>query len=187
MMRSSVAAVALIATCVAASAQDPEQVAFNKLPKDIRALHSCASAKDTLEITLDRFAKSVVFLVTCPSTPEDELMSVYVARDRKGTGARRVSFPVLGADGKEKSVEVIPSAASAREIRSNGTRNDPPWVTAAWEPKDRPGLCQIVAHWRLTDAQAELWRWSEASECPSDGTPKYVNKVDRKGPELVGQ
>jgi hypothetical protein len=83
-------------------------------------------------------------------------------------------------------LDAWPSASPAREMENDKSKNDPPWVSGAWEPKDRPGICMVNGQWRLSGYTAELFLWDEAKECsPSDG-PYYESKVDRKPPPLVG-
>lgn len=175
--------------------EEPDIVPFGKLPKGIRALHDCASKKDKdIEILHDKFARSVVFVVTCPDKDGQVQTAVYMARDKKARGARRVRLTVLAPDGKETTTRVVPSAMPVREAYTKPTdkeailytRQDPPWLVGVWKPVDRPELCKVLAHWRLVGDKAELRLWEEAKECPSGGGPKYEKKLDRKPPALVG-
>ena len=137
----------------------------------------------------------MVFFVTCPAargalTPT----VVYVARDKKATGAKRVTFELFGLDGAAASQDTVFSAVPAREAYTKPgdlqpntrTKNDPPWISGAWRPDDRPGVCAVAANWRVQGDKAELWMWEEATECPRDALPKYESKVDKKSPPLVG-
>jgi hypothetical protein len=187
---------ALVAT-PALAMEEPGIGPFGKLPKEIRALHDCASAKDkNIEILQEKYARSVVFVVTCPAKDGQAQIAVYVARDKKARGARRVQLTVLTPDGKETTTKVVPSAMPVREAYTKPTdkeailytRQDPPWLVGHWKPVDRPELCRVLAHWRLVGDKAELWLWEEAKECPSGGGgPKYEKKLDRKPPALVGR
>lgn len=176
---------------------EPKLVALDRLPKPIRSLHTCAEARSSVELSQERYAKTVLFLLTCPAargalTP----IAVYVARDAQGRDAKRVRFEMLGSDGAASaSSETVPSAVLAREaytepgdlLPNTRVRNDTAWVTGAWRPDDRPGVCAIAASWRINGEKAELAYWEEATECPKDALPRYETKIDRKPPPLVGR
>jgi hypothetical protein len=175
---------------------EPRTVALDNLPKDIKWLHSCAKSGDNkLEISSEKFSKSVVFFVSCPvARGALSQLAVYVAKDAKGTGAKRVKFEAPGLNGGDAiTVETLPSAIAAREaytkagdIQENTrTRNDVIWITGAWGPEDRPGICAVSGQWRVEGDKAVLSYWEEAKECPKDALPKYEVKVDKKPPPLV--
>jgi hypothetical protein len=176
---------------------EPKTVDVGKLPGPIVSLHNCAPVAGKVEMAQERYGKSVLFFVSCPAKERGgyQLQAVYVARDARGAGARRVTFEVPGADGSAATLDAIPSAIPARETYTEKveerdvvrSRNDPPWITGAWRPEDREGVCAVVGHWRVQDAKAELWLWEEASECPKDGAPKYQTKLDKKPPALVAR
>jgi hypothetical protein len=178
-----------------ASRDEPKLMAASKLPKAIRALHTCAADDVNVEVSQERYAKSVVFFVTCPAERGKlDPIAVYVARDVRGAAAKRVKFEMPpGAEGAPAERDVVLSAVAAREAYTNPgdavphahVRNDPPWIAGAWRPDDRPGICAVAAHWRLNGDKGELWFWEEASECPKDATPSYRGKVDKKPPPLV--
>ena len=72
--------------------------------------------KATVEIDTERYAKSVVFFISCTAargglTPS----AVYVARDAKGTGAKLVTFESLAPDGSASKLEMLYSVTPARE------------------------------------------------------------------------
>ena len=178
------------------AADEPKLVSVDKLPKPLKAVHVCAMPNANVEIDSERYAKSVVFFISCTAakgrlTP----MAVYVARDTKGTGAKLVTFEALAPDGGAAKLEMLYSATPAREAftkdgdpRPNQhTKNDTPWLVGAWAPDDRPGVCAVAAQLRLQGDKAELWLWEEAKECPQGATPKYEAKADKKPPPLVGR
>ncbi len=181
----------------AAKPLEPRSVPVGSLPGPIVALHNCAPVKDRVSLVQETYAKSVLFFVSCPAKERGgyELQAVYEARDAKGAGARRVIFEVPGADGALASVDAIPSAIPAREAyfetveerKLVRVRNAPAWITGAWRPDDREGVCSAVGHWRVEGGKAELWLWEEARECPKDAAPKYETKIDKKPPPLVGR
>ena len=182
-------------TAAFAAAAEPKSVDVGKLPKEIRTLHTCAPAGSKVDLTQERYAKSVLFIVSCPGKERGafQLQTIYVARDAKGTGAKRVTFEVPGADGANAALDALPSAIPAMEtFRKEGDpphqvqiKNDTPWITGAWRPPERPEVCVVSGQWRVQGDKAELWLWEEATECPKDATPKYQRKVDKKPPVLV--
>lgn len=178
------------------SAPEPKTVALDNLPKDIKWLHTCAKSGDNkLEISSEKFAKFVVFFVSCPvARGALTQFAVYSAKDTKGAGAKRVKFEVPGLNGGDAiTVETLPSAIAAREAytkdgdiqQNTRTKDDVAWITGAWGPEDRPGICAVAAQWRVQGEKAELFLWEEAKECPKDALPKYEAKVDKKPPPLV--
>jgi len=178
------------------SAAEPKTVALDNLPKDIKWLHTCAKSGDNkLEISSEKFAKFVVFFVSCPvARGALTQFAVYSAKDTKGAGAKRVKFEVPGLNGGDAiTVETLPSAIAAREAytkdgdiqQNTRTKDDVAWITGAWGPEDRPGICAVAAQWRVQGEKAELFLWEEAKECPKDALPKYEAKVDKKPPPLV--
>ena len=175
---------------------EPKTVALDNLPKDIKWLHTCAKSGDNkLEISSEKFAKFVVFFVSCPvARGALTQFAVYNAKDAKGTGAKRVKFEAPGLNGGDAiTVETLPSAIAAREAytkdgdiqQNTRTKDDVAWITGAWGPEDRPGICAVAAQWRVVGEKAELFLWEEAKECPKDALPKYEAKVDKKPPPLV--
>ncbi len=175
---------------------EPKIVSVDKLPKPLKAVHTCAMPNATVEIDSERYAKSVVFFISCTAmrgglTPT----AVYVARDTKGIGAKLVTFEALAPDGTPAKLEMLYSVRPAREAFTKDgdpqpnqhTRNDTPWFVGAWAPDDRPGVCAVAAQWRLQGDKAELYLWEEAKECPKGELPKYESKADKKPPALVGR
>ena len=189
------ATIAIALSMPARAIEEPKSVAFDKLPKDIRTLHSCATAQNSVEVASEKFAKSVVFFVSCPAKRGAlTQFAIYLARDAKGGGAKRVKLEAPAPDGGMGVLDVVPSAIPAREAYTKPddaqpnmhTKNDIVWITGAWGPEDRPGVCAVAAQWRLQGEKAELWLWEEAKECPKNELPKYETKVDKKPPPLVG-
>jgi hypothetical protein len=176
--------------------EEPKVIAADKLPKPIRALHLCAAAEDEVEYSEERYSKSVVFFVTCPAVTKGGLTPtvVYVARDAKAAGARRVKFELLTSEGTTKTEDIVFSAVPAREAYTEEgdltpntkVKMDTPWFSGAWRPDDRDGVCAVAANWKLDGDKAELWYWEEASDCPKNAVPKYQAKLDKKPPPLVG-
>lgn len=175
---------------------EPVTTTVDKLPGALKTVHVCAMPKATVDLDSERYARSVVFFVSCTAmrgglTPT----AVYVARDAKATGARLVTFESLGPDGAVDKLDMLYSVTPAREaytgtddpLPNRQTRNDTPWFVGAWAPDDRPDVCAIAATWRLQGDKGELHLWEEAKECPKGEVPKYESKIDRKPPPLVGR
>lgn len=175
---------------------EPKTVSVDKLPRPLKAVHTCAMPNANVEIDSERYAKSVVFFISCTAmrgglTPT----AVYVARDAKGTGAKLVTFEALAPDGSVAKLEMLYSVTPAREAFTKDgdpqpnqhAKNDTPWFVGAWAPDDRPGVCAVAAQWRLQGDKAELYLWEEAKECPKGELPKYQSKADKKPPALVGR
>jgi hypothetical protein len=178
------------------ASDEPKTTTVDKLPGPLKTLHVCAMPKATVEVDTERYAKSVVFFISCTAargglTPN----AVYVARDAKGAGAKLVTFESLTPDGNASKLEMLYSVTPAREAFTKEgdqqphahVRDETPWLVGAWAPEDRPGVCAISATWRLQGDKAELYLWEEAKECPKGELPKYEAKADKKPPPLVGR
>ena len=179
-----------------AATDEPKTTTVDKLPGALKTAHVCAMPKATVEIDSERYAKSVVFFMSCTAakgglTP----FAVYMARDAKGTGAKQVAFEGLKPDGTPDKLEMLYSVTPAREAftkegeehPNQNTKNDTVWLVGAWAPEDRPGVCAVSAQWRIEGDKGELFLWEEAKECPKGALPKYEAKVDKKPPPLVGR
>ena len=157
---------------------------------------------DTVYYAAGDFGPLTVFRVSCPrglarSWPKslaplfDVTLAVgfpvafYVARDREGTGARRLRFPVLLENGKRRLVTTLPIGAEADRDRTAAPGTSPPWIDAQWKPAARPDICKISAVWRIAGRRAELRRWRVAPKCNLGG-PVYEIRLDRGVPDLAG-
>ena len=180
-------AMAAIVLALPAAAQEPDTMRASRLPAALKPLHSCAAPGDEVDVTRESFAKATMFIVSGPAKAGRPVsLAVYMASDKQGHGAKRVSFPVPAAYGGMSSLDLLSQADPARELVNKVKKNDPPWLTGVWEPTDRPGICLVLGHWRIAGDQSELMLWEEAKECPTSG-PKYENKLNRNPPELVGR
>lgn len=181
------------ATEKAKAADAPKTTTVDKLPGALKAVHVCAMPKASVEFNSERYAKSVLFFVSCTAakgglTP----FAVYMARDANGTAAKLVTFEGLKPDGTPDKLEMLYSVTPAREAyakageeRPNQHKDDVVWLLGAWAPDDRPGVCAVSAQWRIEGDKGELFLWEEAKECPKDALPKYEAKIDKKRPPLV--
>lgn len=177
-------------------ADEPKFIEASKLPKPIRDLHKCAGPEDKVELSHEKYAKSVLILATCPTargalTPT----MVYAARAANGAGAKRVTFEMLPLDDKPVNSDVLYSTVPAREafamagdpMPNMHIRNETPWIIGSWRPEDRPGVCAVTATWRIDGQKGQLWFWEEAKECQKDQLPNYEIRIDKKPPPLVGR
>lgn len=212
------AAAFLAITCLApAFAAGPIEVRRNELPKPIAKLHTCVKPADKVEIRpaptpVD--SSGVIFEVSCPVTGEgvrapegaasadDQQLALYLARNKAGTGARRLSFSYPQADGQEVTINVVPAIPSVgwstREHTSkmNGAayldmqrRRLPPGefhLEMSFKPSDRPHLKGVIAIWHVTArGDTKLIYWAETTEVlrgeyPVWIYPQYTVVLDRR-------
>jgi hypothetical protein len=174
------------------------------LPATLREAHStCAGPGDSVTLASGTFGPGVVFRVGCPRDPVSSWprmlaprydlgvpittpVRVYIARDKDGTGAQPVRFPVRLADGSTAFVSTLPISALAERAASADPARAVPWIEALWKPANRDDMCKIKATWRIKSGKAELWRWSEAKICTNDG-PQYRIILNHHPPKLVAQ
>jgi hypothetical protein len=178
------------------AADEPKVVEAAKLPKGVRDLHKCAAVDDKVELSHEKYSKSVLILVTCPTTRGALTpTAVYAARDKAGKGAKRVTFELLPLDGKPMASDTLYSTAPAREayamagdpVPNMQVKDETPWIVGSWRPEDRPGICAVTATWRVQGDKGQLWFWEEAKECQKDQLPNYEIRIDKKPPPLVGR
>jgi hypothetical protein len=86
-----------------------------------------------------------------------EQAALYVTRDKDGDDPRRLSFPILNADGQEATTDLL-----LAERSHVGNKLD--LIESYWEPA-KEGVCRIHAVWRVADAKARLILWQEAADC----------------------
>jgi hypothetical protein len=178
-------------------ADEPKWIEATKLPKPIRDLHKCAGSDDKVELSHEKYAKSALLLVTCPTargalTPT----MVYSARSANGQGAKRVTFEMLPLEDKKPiSTDMLYSTVPAREafamagdpMPNMHVKDETAWIIGSWRPEDRPGVCAVTATWKVEGGKGLLWFWEEAKECQKDQLPNYEIKLDKKPPPLVGR
>jgi hypothetical protein len=95
---------------------------------------------------------------------------VYLARDTDGDDPHRLSFPILGIDGREMSVDQL-----FAERTLPGDKRDE--ISSYWEPATE-GVCRVHAVWRVTDGKANLVLWQQAADC--SGRPEFKTILDRR-------
>ena len=163
------------------------RVTADKLPKPLAAIHTCAEDSDMFSAN-ERFDLGRLVMLGCPGienpTAEEikarnmrpdllkkELVTLYVTRDRDGDDPRRLTFPILGADGRETTTDLLP--ASRNHV---GDKLD--LIESYWEPS-KDGACRVHAVWRVADAKANLVLWQEATDC-SKGLGDLKTVLDKR-------
>lgn len=165
-----------------------ERVTRDKLSKPLKAMHRCVDDGDTIYSTNERFDLGRLAMLGCPGNPDPtaeqmktrnaagellkkEQVAIYVTRDRAGDDPRRLSFPILTADGRETMTDLLFAA------RANvGDKLDQ--ISAYWEPA-KDGVCRVHAVWRVQDARPKLVLWQEAADC-SKGNGDFKTVLDRR-------
>jgi hypothetical protein len=213
--RAVVASALLALAAAAAQAAGPIEVRRDKLPKAIARLHACVPARgmtemDPTPVVIDR--RNVLFSVACPvngpgvvavATREAFAMhdALYLARNKKGAGAKRLVLPYPKPDGSEIRINVVPEQASVgwstREHTSKLTgaaffdlqeRTFPKGefhLSIGFTPADRPHLKNAMAIWHVRKGAATLIYWAETTEglkgeYPHFIYPKYVTVLDKR-------
>jgi len=151
-------------------------VTRDKLPKPLAAVHRCVGVGDgeAMYSTNERFDLGRLVMLGCPGNPNPteeqmkarnataellrkEQVAIYVTRDRDGDDPRRLSFPILTADGRETMTDML--FASRANV---GDKLDQ--ISAYWEPA-KDGVCRVHVVWRVEDAKPKLVLWQEAADC----------------------
>lgn len=163
------------------------RVTRDKLPKPLAALHRCVNGGDMYS-TNERFDLGRLIMLGCPGNPNptaeqikerntkpellrQEQVAFYITRDRDGDDPRRLSFPVLTADGREAVTDVL--VAGRNHI---GDKLD--LIESFWEPA-KEGVCRVHVIWRVTEGKAELVLWQQAADCAS-GKVEFKTVLDRR-------
>jgi hypothetical protein len=160
-------------------------VTRNQLPKPLAAVHRCGEGP--MYMTNQRFDLGRLFVLGCPGnpnpTPEEvkarnarpELLKkeqayAYIVRDRDGDDPRRLSFSILGVDGRETIVDrLFPDRTVPGDKRDE--------ISSFWEPATE-GVCRVHAVWRVADGKANLVLWQEATDC--SGRTEFKTVLDRR-------
>ena len=149
------------------------RVTSDKLSKPLAAVHRCAGDGDMFSAN-ERFDLGRLVMLGCPGNPNPtdaqikarntkaellrkEQAALYVTRDKDGDDPQRLSFPILTADGKDASTDLL-----IAERNHVGDKLD--LIESYWEPA-KDGVCRVHAVWRVADAKANLILWQEATDC----------------------
>jgi hypothetical protein len=191
-------AISLAIACIApAGASGPIEVRRDKLPKPIARVHTCVKMDGRVEYDpapMLADSSGFIFTVSCPASGEgvqesqsaepvhqQQDLVLYLARDEAGTGARRLSFSYLLADGREATINIARSAPSigwstrAQTSKLNGAaffdmqRRRLPLgefhLTMKFRPIDRPHVKDVIAAWHVTRrGDTKLIYWAETTE-----------------------
>jgi hypothetical protein len=165
-----------------------ERVTRDKLPKPLAAVHGCTEAGAPMFSTNQRFDLGRLVVLGCPgeANPTAEHMKarnasadmlrkeqayVYLTRDRDGDDPRRLTFPILDADGHETTTDLL--------IAERAFIGDKPdLISMFWDPA-KSGICRVHAIWRVSGAKAALVFWGEAADCSSN-KPEFKAVLDRR-------
>jgi len=165
-----------------------ERVTRDKLPKQLAAIHHCTGDGDTMYSTNERFDLGRLIMLGCPGIekPSEEQVKqrntridllkqeqaqIYVTRDRDGDDPRRLTFPILTADGHEASTDTL----IAGRVSIGGKLD---LISSYWEPA-KDGICRVHVIWRVADGKAKLILWQEATDC-SKGNSDFKTVLDRQ-------
>lgn len=165
------------------------RVTRKQLPQPLAAVHRCVGDDDTIYFTNERFDLGRLVSLGCPGNPDPtaaeikarnakadllsrEQAAFYVTRDRDGDDPRRLTFPILDADGHETTTDLL--FASRAYI---GEKLD--LISAFWEPA-KEGVCRVHAVWRVTDGAAALVLWEEAADCWPGAKTEFKTVLDRR-------
>jgi hypothetical protein len=149
------------------------RVTSDKLSKPLADVHRCAGDGDMFSAN-ERFDLGRLVMLGCAGNPNPtdaqikarntkaellrkEQAALYVTRDKDGDDPQRLSFPILTADGKEASTDLL-----IAERNHVGDKLD--LIESYWEPA-KDGVCRVHAVWRVADAKANLILWQEATDC----------------------
>jgi hypothetical protein len=165
------------------------RIAPDELAAPLKSLHSCAAGAGNMFSTNERFDLGRLIMLGCPGienpTPEQtrarnvtaqllrqEQAHIYLTRDRDGDDARRLSFPILIADGAEGVTDLL--LANRTSI---GGKLD--LIQSYWEPA-KEHVCRVHAVWRVTEAKAKLVLWEEAADCSNGNRTEFKSVLDRR-------
>jgi hypothetical protein len=144
-----------------------KHISREQLPKPLAAVHKCAGDAPMYS-TNERFDLGRLIVLGCPGQPspavaevkarnaraellQKEQAAVYLTRDRDGDDPRRLTFPILAADGGETTTDLL-----FAERISIGDKLD--LISSYWEPA-KDGVCRVHAVWRVADGKANLVLW----------------------------
>jgi hypothetical protein len=164
-------------------------VTRDKLPKPLAALHTCVDEDVPISSSDERFDLGRIFMLGCPGieNPSDEQIKqrntridllkkeqtqVYLTRDRDGDDAKRLVFPILTADGREVTTDMLIGGRV-----SVGQKRD--LISAYWEPV-KDGVCRVHAVWRVADGKPRLVLWQEATDCSKGSKTEFKTVLDRR-------
>jgi len=165
-----------------------KHVTRDQLPKPLAAVHRCSEgAEGPMYSTNERFELGRLVVLGCAGNPnatveeararnarpellKKEQAYLYITRDMDGDDPHRLSFPILGIDGREARVDQL----FADRVVPGEKRDE---ISSFWEPMTE-GVCRVHAVWRVADAKANLVLWQEATDC--SGRTEFKTVLDRR-------
>ncbi len=164
-----------------------KRIGANELPVGIASVHGCETLPRTVFIN-EPFDNGRIMLAGCkgkddaspqestarnaaPKALADEQVAVYLAFDSTGRGAKRLTFPILLADGRESTTDLLPSTATSPQSRDRLAGN--------WAPA-QDGVCRIHAEWKISGTRPALVLWQELADCTKPGPPAFKTILDRR-------
>jgi hypothetical protein len=164
-----------------------KEITRDELPKPLAAVHTCGGDGKMFSAN-ERFDLGRLVMLGCPGNAnpsaeqiqarnakpdllKKEQVALYVTRDRDGDDPRRLTFPILTADGKEGATDLL--AAGRNYV---GDKLDE--IASYWEPA-KEGVCRVHVIWRVTAGKAKLVLWQEATDC-SKGNGDFKTVLDKR-------
>ncbi len=164
---------------------DVKRVMRDELPRPLASVHRCTEGP--MFSINERFDLGRLVILGCPGNPsataeeakhrnaradllQKEQAAVYLTRDMDGNDPRRLSFPILGADGTETTTDLLFAGRTSPGEKLNE-------ISAYWETA-KDGACRVHAVWRVTDGKAALLLWQEAADCSNKSEFKTI--LDRR-------
>ncbi len=164
-----------------------KRIGASELPRGIAAVHGCETLPRTIFVN-EPFENGRIMLAGCkgnetasaqdsaarnaaPKALADEQVAVYLALDSTGRGARRLTLPILLADGREATTDLLPSQGASPQSRDRLAGN--------WAPA-QDGVCRIHAEWKIAAGKPTLVLWQELADCSKPGPPAFKTILDRR-------
>jgi hypothetical protein len=164
-----------------------KRIGAKELPKGLAAVHSC-DAPARMSFIDEPFDNGRIMLAGCNgqenASEQDqaarnvaakalagEQAAVYLALDSTGRGAQRLTLPILLADGREATTDLIPAQGASPQARDRLAGN--------WAPA-KDGVCRIHAEWKVAGGKADLVLWQELADCSKSGPPAFKTILDKR-------
>lgn len=164
-----------------------KRVGIEELPAPLAAAHRC-DAPARMAYTNEPFDGGRIVTLACRGKDNaaaaelaarnvsarafaEEQSAVYLALDSSGRGARRLTFPILLADGSEGKTDLLPAQGTFAQKRN--------LLVGNWAPA-KEGVCRIHAEWIFLQGKPSLVLWQEVVDCAKLGAPELRTILDRR-------
>lgn len=164
-----------------------KRVAPKDLPKGLATLHRCETT-DRVRFVDEPFDNGRIMLAGCTGTENanaqiqaarnasgkalsEEQSAIYLAMDSTGRGAKRLALPILTADGRETTTDLVPAQGTSPQSRDR--------IAGNWAPA-QDGVCRIHAEWKVTNGKPALVLWQELADCSKSGPPAFKTILDKR-------